>query len=204
MANHGIKSPLRCQCGTIRGQVDLGQSYGRAICYCKDCQAYARTLEREREVLNRRGGTELLATLPASIRFTSGVDQLACLSLTDKGPLRWYAACCHTPIGNTPKDHRVAYVGVVRACLMASPAVMDQALGPVKIALNTQSARGKVASTPVANLLGMARIFMNILKARWAGGGKKNPFFAPDTGHPIRQPQMVKKGAQRDALKRVA
>lgn len=198
-----MKSPLRCQCGTLRGQVDLDQSYGRATCYCKYCQAYARTLDQERAVLNRRGGTELIATLPASIRFTAGLEQLACVSLTEKGPLRWYAACCHTPIGNTPKDHRVAYVGLVRACLGSSPAALEQAMGPVKIALNTKSARGKVASTPVATFLGMARIFKNILKARWAGRNKANPFFLASTGKPIRQPQPVKKSPP-DALKRSA
>ncbi|TDP78157.1 hypothetical protein EV672_1301 [Aquabacterium commune] len=144
-----MKSPLRCQCGAVRGQVDLAQAYGRAVCYCKHCQAFARLLNQERAVLNRRGGTEIIATLPASIRFTAGLDQVACMSLTDKGPLRWYASCCQTPIGNTPKDARVAYVGVIRACLGSSPASIDQALGPVKIALNTKSARGGVSSFSV-------------------------------------------------------
>ncbi|RZL00380.1 MAG: hypothetical protein EOP36_15915 [Rubrivivax sp.] len=198
-----MKSPLRCQCGTVRGQVDLAQAYGRAICYCKDCQAYARMLEQERAVLNRRGGTELIATLPASIRFTAGLDQLACVTLTEKGPLRWYASCCQTPIGNTPKDRRVPYVGVVRTCLGSSPAALDQGMGPVKMALNTKSARGKVASTPVATFVGMARIFKNIMGAQWAGRDNVNPFFVAGTGKPIQAPQAAPK-TKPDALRRSA
>lgn len=198
-----MKSHLRCQCGTLRGQVDLGKAYGRAICYCKDCQSYARMLEHERDVLNRRGGTELIATLPASIRFTAGIDQLACLTLTDKGPLRWYAACCQTPIANTPKDPKVAYLSLIRACLVSQSAALDQSTGPVRIALNTPSARGKVARTPIATFFGMARIFKNILKARWTGHDQKNPFFVPGSGRPIRQPEPFK-STRNDALKRSA
>jgi hypothetical protein len=73
----------------------------------------------------------------------------------------------------------------------------------VKIALNTPSARGKVASTPFATFVGMARIFKNIVKARWAGKNKGNPFFVPGSGKPIQQPQPVRK-PQRDEVKRSA
>jgi hypothetical protein len=188
-----MKSTLRCQCGTVRGQVDLDKAYGRATCYCKYCQAFARALGQDRTVLNRRGGTEILAMLPAAIRFSAGHDHLVCTTFSEKGPLRWYASCCHTPIANTPKNHQVAYVGLLKACLNSSSTVLDQSLGPVKIALNTQSARGKVDSTPLATFIGMARIFKNVLKAKWGGQDKANPFFLRGSGRPLQTPRPIKR-----------
>lgn len=198
-----MNSPLRCQCGTVQGHVDLRRAYGRAICYCKDCQAHARILERDRDVLNRQGGTEIIATLPSSVHFTSGADHLACLTLTEKGPLRWYASCCKTPIGNTPQNSKIAYVGLIRASLNTTNAALDQAMGPVKIALNTNSARGEVRSTPWANFVGVFRIFGNILRARWTGRHKENPFFLSGTNKPIQKPRAIKR-TERGALKPLA
>lgn len=103
--------PLRCTCGKLQGQLATQPTSGRARCYCKDCQAYARFLGRQSEILDAHGGTDLIATLPAAVRFTAGLEQLACVTLTDKGPLRWYATCCRTPIGNTARDHKIALCG---------------------------------------------------------------------------------------------
>jgi len=54
-----MKRPLRCQCGLVQGKVDVRHSV-RAVCYCKDCQASARFLGREAEILDRFGGTEII------------------------------------------------------------------------------------------------------------------------------------------------
>ena len=98
---------LRCRCGAIQGTVDSRHVYGRAVCYCTDCQAFARYLGSQDQVLNRQGGTEIVAILPAAVHFETGLDKLACMSLSDKGLLRWYASCCRTPIGNTPRDRKM-------------------------------------------------------------------------------------------------
>jgi hypothetical protein len=51
--------PLRCRCGRMRGVAShVSPSSGfRFICYCKDCQVFARFLERE-DVLDPAGGCE--------------------------------------------------------------------------------------------------------------------------------------------------
>jgi hypothetical protein len=191
--------PLRCRCGSIEGLVESPRVAARAVCYCRDCQAFARFLGSPERVLNAHGGTDIIATLPRHVRFTRGIDRLACMSLSDKGLLRWYAACCRTPIGNTPRDPKIAYVGLVRACLPATDEDVDAAFGPAKIALNTQSASGHVSSTPIALAYGIAKILRNLLGARLGRRGSESPFFRPGTAEPIVPPQVVSL-AERRAL----
>lgn len=183
--------PLRCTCGKLQGQLATQPTSGRARCYCKDCQAYARFLGRQSEILDAHGGTDLIATLPAAVRFTAGLEQLACVTLTDKGPLRWYATCCRTPIGNTARDHKIAYVGVVSHCLALPSASLDQALGPADIALNTGSALVPTATTPWATFRGVLKIMGNAAKARLSGQYKTNPFFDAASGQSIKVPQPI-------------
>lgn len=190
-----MTSALRCRCGVIQGDVDSRQVYIRAVCYCKDCQAYARFLGSQDDVLNERGGTEVVALLPSSVQFTAGSEKLACMSLTDKGILRWYASCCQTPLGNTPRDRRIAYVGLVRTCLPD----LDGSFGSVRIAISTGSARGAVAATPIATGLGIVRIIRKVAWARLSGKYRKNPFFEADSGAPIRVPRVLA-AAERSAL----
>jgi hypothetical protein len=71
----------------------------RGICYCDDCQAYARFLGGE-DLLDRWGGTGLYQIMPKRVRFDAG-DKLRCVRLSDKGMHRWYVDCCRTPVGNT-------------------------------------------------------------------------------------------------------
>ncbi len=95
---------LRCRCGKLQGEVDTTRVAARAICYCKDCQAFARFLKAE-DARARRGGRHRgRGGLPAAVRFTGGLEHLACMSLSPKGIYRWYASCCNTPVGNTPRN----------------------------------------------------------------------------------------------------
>lgn len=108
---------IRCSCGTLEGVArDLSPSVGnRVVCYCKDCQAFARYLGRGAEVLDDAGGTDIFQTSPARVSFARGADRLACVRLTRKGPLRWYARCCDTAIGNTAAGPGVPFVGLVHS-----------------------------------------------------------------------------------------
>jgi Family of unknown function (DUF6151) len=109
------------------------------------------------------------------------------MSLSPKGLLRWYAACCRTPIGNTPRDRKTPYVGLIRTCLPN----LDESFGPLKIAIKTGSATGEVQATPVATFLGILKITRKVIGARLRGKDKVNPFFAPDSGEPIKAPQVL-------------
>lgn len=182
---------IRCHCGKLQGELDTAAVAARAKCYCTDCRAFARFLGNEIDILDSAGGTEVAAALPSGLRFTEGLDQLACMSLSPKGLYRWYASCCRTPIGNTPRDPKLPYVGVIRACMDASPAELDAALGASHIATNTRTAYRKVEATPLATALAVARIGSRIVKARLTGSWKNNPFFVPGSATPVRQPEVI-------------
>jgi hypothetical protein len=182
---------LRCQCGKLQGEVDTRGVAARVVCYCKDCQAYARFLGRDADVLDAAGGTEVEATLPAAVRFTAGIEHLGCMSLSPRGPYRWYATCCRTPIGNTARDPKMSYVGLVRACLDAPAESLDRQLGRARGVVNRASAHGPVAATPAGTAWAVAKIGSMILRARLGGGYRDNPFFVPGAATPIRAPQVL-------------
>jgi hypothetical protein len=177
--------PLRCACGAIEGRLAEPQMAVRAICYCKDCQTFADLLGGSRQVLDAAGGTDIIATVPQHIRFTRGVEQLRCMSLSDKGLLRWYCERCRTPIGNTPRDPKTSYVGLVRTCLATSAEEIDRAFGKARLTLNTESARVPVASHKLALLPAMLKIMRNVLGARLTGAWRRNPFFRPGGAEPL-------------------
>jgi hypothetical protein len=78
--------PLRCRCGRMRGVAsDVSQSSGfRFVCYCRDCQAFARFLERA-DVLDPAGGTDIFQMPPARVKLVAGTDAMRCLRLSNKG-----------------------------------------------------------------------------------------------------------------------
>ena len=185
---------LRCQCGKLQGELDPGGVAARAICHCKDCQAFARFLEREggaTGVLDAAGGTEVAAATPGAVRFTGGLEHLGCMSLSPRGLYRWYATCCRTPIGNTPRDPKTSYVGLVRACLDAPAETLDRQLGRSRILVETGSALAPVKPTPVRTAWAVVRIGSMIVRARLGGGYRDNPFFLPDGSAPLRQPRVL-------------
>ena len=189
--------PLRCRCGTIQGFVSPSGMVKRALCYCRDCQTFAHFLERANEILDEQGGTEIVATFPRNVRFTAGMPALACMSLSDRGLLRWYASCCNTPIGNTPRDFKVAYVGLISTCLASHSPSLQESFGPLRMALNTKSAKGPVKSTPLSNVLGLLSLMKSMIGARLSRKYEQNPFFAADTGAPVRSPRVLTK-SERD------
>lgn len=189
-----MNHPLRCRCGAVQGYVVRSATAARAICYCKDCQAFARFLGTA-GVADQAGGTEVVAMLPRHVHFTAGLDALACLSLSERGLLRWYASCCKTPIGNTPRNPKLPYAGMIHSCLEGSMPI-ESSFGTRRIAVNTRSARSEVASTSVASTLAVLGLMTSALGTRLSGGYRDNPFFARDTGTPIR-PVHVLSSAER-------
>ena len=91
--------PLRCRCGRMRGVAsDVSPSTGfRFVCYCKDCQAFARFLERA-DVLDPAGGTDIFQMPPARVKLTAGTDALRCLRLSRQ------ASSAGTPIAAGPRS----------------------------------------------------------------------------------------------------
>jgi hypothetical protein len=184
--------PLQCKCGAIKGVVSNPRSANRAICYCKDCQAFARFLGQERETLDAQGGSDIIQILPKNVTFLQGVDSLACVRLSEKGMVRWYAACCNTPVGNTLANYKISFIGLLHNCLESMDHPLQDSFGPVRCYVNPRGAIGEPkpkTSGTGAVLLWFAK---TVFKARINGDYQQTPFFRMDTGLPITPPQVLR------------
>jgi len=182
---------LRCQCGTIQGHVSHPETVCRGVCYCKDCQAYAHFLGKADEVLDEMGGSDIVATLPQHVTFTQGFEALTCMSLSDKGMLRWYAGCCNTPIGNTSRDFKVSHVGLLHNCLRDPSTSLDNAFGPVRMRVGMKSAKGTPKPMGASTTISILRFMARLIGARLNGSYKITPFFDPETGTPRVSPKVL-------------
>ncbi len=184
--------PLRCRCGTVTGEVSRPEHGTRAVCYCRDCQAFARFLGLPTGMLDSLNGTDIVAVRPRFVTFSSGVDKLACMSLSPNGTLRWYSSCCRTPIGNTPRDFRTSHVGLVHDCLEAGGHPLEPSFGPVRMRVSPQGASEvPPRNRPIEFGLAVAKYMTSMAWTRFTGQYRVNPFFDTTTGRPIAQPQVV-------------
>jgi Family of unknown function (DUF6151) len=186
-----MNHPLQCRCGTLKGVVSDPRGANRVVCYCRDCQAFAHFLGCEKQVVDERGGSDIIQTLPKNVTFTQGIESLACLRLTEKGMVRWYARCCNAPIGNTLATPRISFIGLVHTCLEMGNAPLDAAFGPVRAYLNMSGAKGD----PKPKVRGQGTVIWwfitTVLKARINGDYKHGPFFRPDTGALVVTPHVL-------------
>jgi hypothetical protein len=175
---------FQCTCGGVRGEILQPRRAMRGVCYCRDCQTYAHLLRRADDVLDAIGGTDLVATASSNVTISAGRENLACVSLSPRGLLRWYAACCNTPIANTPRDWKVPYVGLVHTCLR-QPDPLERSFPRVEMRVNTKSAHGAVPrDTGLAGKLRFLRIGMHLTRLRLAGAYKTTPLFSA-SGEPV-------------------
>lgn len=178
--------PFQCNCGTLSGVLhDVSPKVGsRVVCYCKDCQAAAHALGAD-FVLNERGGTDIFQTVPSLIDIQKGQEHLACLRLSPKGLLRWYAGCCDTPLFNTLPSPKLTFSGIVTANLSGG----TEALGP-EIAVN----KGDCAKPGDAiRSFGFLTAGWQIIKRNFAAKlrrDRKTPFFDA-TGQPVVAPRVL-------------
>ena len=185
---------LQCRCGEVRGLArEVSPDTGtRLICYCDDCQAFAGFLREKGgpDVLKARGGTDIFQMTPAKVEITRGAGQLRCIRLRPKGILRFYTACCHTPVGNT-LSAGVPFVGVIHS-FMGEAAVRDEFLGPVRYRVMGAFAHG----APDARihrrfpLTLLWRTISGMLFNRLRGLHKPSPFFEGD-GAPVSAPEVL-------------
>lgn len=186
--------PLRCRCGAVRGVAsEVAATAGfRLVCYCKDCQAFARFLERP-DVLDAAGGTDIFQMPIARVKLSTGMDGVRCLSFSGKVQ-RWYAGCCHTPIGNTAGP-RFPVIGLIHSFMDHAPVgrSRDVALGPPLCRIYESSAAGPLppdAPPPPSFSLFAGRV--SRLLGWWVRGlGRPNPFFDDRTGAPRSIPHSV-------------
>ncbi|WP_245894193.1 DUF6151 family protein [Chamaesiphon polymorphus] len=182
---------IRCNCGKLKGTLKRTQDVNRCVCYCADCQAFARFLKREDDILDEFGGTSIIQTIPKHIDFSEGTEHLACIRLTENGLLRWYAACCNTPIGNTSPNFKLSFIGLIHNCLSSDRVSLDDAFGTIRMHVSTQAAIGEHKPKSTGLLAGTLRVFGMVLRSRLNGSYKQNPFFIPGTGTPVVTPQVL-------------
>jgi hypothetical protein len=166
-----------CDCGAVRFR--LAPLNGtRCVCYCASCQAFLVHLGRS-DIADKAGGSDLFQTGPNLVTLEQGGEHLANLRLTGKGPLRWYATCCNTPICNTGAKRTVPLAGfLVRT-------FDDKAdIGPVIARVNRKDAKGPVSDEGGA----MRSLILAFLKRAVVllitGKYKQTPFFS-DAGVPV-------------------
>ena len=187
---------LRCRCGHVRGVAsEVSRSGGfRFVCYCKDCQAFARFLDRA-DVLDEAGGTDIFQMPPARVELTSGTDALRCLRLSATGVLRWYTACCSTPIANTAPGPRFPVIALARSFMdhEASGRPRDDALGPPVCRIYERSALGPLPpnTSPPLSLRISVRRASKILVWWVRGLARPNPFFDNQTRAPRSVPSVL-------------
>lgn len=173
---------LSCRCGALRGCLNVPprRERTRVVCYCDDCQAYARRLGAEAVALDAHGGTEIVQLSPANVTLDGELSKLTALRLTARGPLRWYADCCGTPVGNTLATRQVPFVGLVRTFFDVDDGTLDAALGPIEMRVMTRFALGHLpASTDAYDGFPpalIARTMLRVARWRWRGDHRRWPF----------------------------
>ena len=198
-----MNHPLQCRCGRLKGFVSDPERVNRAVCYCRDCQAFAHFLGRADDILDSQGGTDVIQTLPARVTFTEGRETLACMRLTKNGLIRWYTACCNTPVGNTLPNFRMSFIGLIHRCLESSGGALDRSFGPVRMRVNTKSAKAEVKSNSAKATWGILRVLAMVARARIDGSYKRTALFSIDTGAPIVTPKVLNRSERDDVMKAV-
>ena len=183
--------PLKCRCGTVQGVAkNISPNSGtRVVCYCDDCQAFAKYLGNEAEILDDYGGTDIFQLTPAQVKITSGAEQLRSMRLSSNGLIRWYTHCCRTPIGNTISA-AVPFLGMVH-CFIDDKG-NDETLGPVRFYLAGQFAQGSSEIQQLHKGVPMGlwvRNLPRLLLAKLQGKNKPSPFFDAD-GEPVSAPEI--------------
>lgn len=187
--------PFACACNHVSGRLRevTPNTINHVRCYCRSCQAFAHYLDRADDVLDARGGTEVVQMTTGRVAFDKGLDRLGCVQLTPKGPLRWYCRDCRTPIGNSSPAPALPFIGMIHTCIgePQGPASKRDMLGPVRAEVFTRFARGD--EKPAGHGLGRSilRFGRLVIVARLRGEHRRSPFLDPASGLPIVAPHRL-------------
>jgi Family of unknown function (DUF6151) len=192
-----ISLPLRCRCGHVHGVAsDVAPHTGfRFVCYCRDCQGFARFLKRP-DVLDAAGGTDIFHMPAGRMRLEAGTDAVRCLKFSST-VFRWYADCCRTPIANSAGP-RFPVVGLIHSFMGSDAEGLDRdtMLGAPLCRLFEHSATGPLPPNPPPppSFRIHARRAPKLLGWWLHGLGRPNPFFEVRTNAPISEPRILMPG----------
>lgn len=189
-----MSAPLAfaCQCGAVTGTLlNVGPDQGdHVICHCTDCQDLTRHLGHAEHVLDAHGGSALYQSRCAQMRIDSGREQLACLHMTDKPTLRWYAACCGMPLFNTYANGKIPYITTqLAACDTAKRAALT---GPSLGHLFTGDGIGDTSALRKMSMVKlMRRFFPRMIRDIFSGDRRRCELFDAETFEPIATPHRL-------------
>jgi hypothetical protein len=195
------QAELRCRCGAVAGVVSNAspQTVNRVVCYCDDCQAFAHHLGRA-DLLDAKGGSDIVQVAPASLTFVKGQDRIAGVRLTPKGLFRYHTTCCNTPVGNMVGP-AIPFVGIFAPAFETERQRADQVFGAPAGAVFGKCATGEPpAGSTGLNLPLMLRAIGKVLGWRLSGRTWPHPFLRSDTREPI-FPLTVLPPERRQALR---
>lgn len=181
-----------CACGTVRGAVHRvsPREGDRVVCHCSDCQDFARYCDAEDRILGEYRGTSLYQSRCARVEIGAGREHLACLHLTDKPTLRWYASCCSTPMFNSYASGRIPYITTLLANCETKRA--DALLGPPLGHLFLEDVPGAPGTLPRLSMARlMRRFFVRMVQDYVSGKRRQSPLFDPKTLDPIAPPHRL-------------
>jgi hypothetical protein len=190
-----------CQCGEVRGRLfePSPSTVNRVVCYCDDCQAFAHLLRRD-DLLDERGGTDIVQVAPAALVIDSGRDHLAAVRLSSKGLYRFHSTCCQTPLGNTVGP-AIPFVGIPRQAFELNAQEVDGLFGPVAGEVYgqyaTRESPGRSQGVPLRMLV---RALRRVLSWGLSGQSWPHPFFDRST-RASKFPVNTLSAALRDALR---
>jgi hypothetical protein len=167
-----------CECGLVAGEISNSDELVglRFSCMCKDCQNYAHFLGKADQVLDKSGGTEVVAVFPKLIAFTKGFENIRGNKLTtESGTFRWFSQCCKSPIANSMSS-KAGYIGLYTQRLSLAD---RESLGPICVRANGESGipplpPGTSQKFPLKWAFVTIR---QIFRGRLKGLMRPNPFF---------------------------
>jgi len=179
------QAELRCRCGDVVGVVTNAspRTVNRVVCYCDDCQAFAHQLGRA-DLLDAKGGSDIVQVAPASLTFVKGQDRIAGVRLSAKGLFRYHTTCCNTPVGNTLSPV-IPFVGILAQAFDTEKQRADQVFGPPTGAIFGKYAISEPPSGSTGpNLPLVLRAIAKVLGWRLTGRAWPHPFFKPNSREP--------------------
>ena len=186
--------PLGCACGAVTGQLlnATADNGNYAVCYCDDCQAFARSTGGA-AVMNDRGGTAIYQTTPSQVRISDPGHHLRAIRLTPKGLLRWYTDCCRTPVGNLMAAPRSPFVGLIHTFFAGDTDVLTREFGAPVALIQGRFAIGGCPEGvhPTASPAVIFRSIAFVGRGLWGGKHQPSAFIDAATGQPTAEVRVL-------------
>ena len=134
----------------------------------------------------------ILQTAQDRVAITQGGENLRVFRNTPRGPLRWYASCCGTPLFYTPPKARLVHAGL-NVDTLDDP----DTIGPVVARGFVPDGKGGTRHEGALRMVG--RMIPRMLSRNLNGSWRDSPFFAKD-GAPVAPPHLLTREERAAAL----